>query len=44
MADLRGADVENIRGASALRGAVISAEQVLSVGLALIGETGIRVI
>ncbi len=44
VADLRGADLEDIRGASALRGALISAEQVLGVGLALIGETGIRVI
>ena len=44
VADLRGADLEDIRGASALRGAVISAEQVLGVGLALIGETGIRVV
>ena len=44
VADLRGADLEDIRGASALRGAVISAEQVLGVGLALIGEAGIRVV
>ncbi|MGW8592780.1 pentapeptide repeat-containing protein [Dietzia sp. NPDC055340] len=42
-ADLRGADLEDLRGASALRGALISPEQVLGVGLALIGETGIRV-
>ena len=41
--DLRGAALEDIRGASALRGAIISAEQVLGVGLALIGEAGIRV-
>ena len=43
-ADLRGADLEDLRGASALRGALISPEQVLGVGLALIGETGIRVV
>ena len=42
-ADLRGADLEDIRGASALRGALISPEQVLGVGLALISEMGIRV-
>ncbi|WP_241727208.1 pentapeptide repeat-containing protein, partial [Dietzia sp. SLG310A2-38A2] len=42
-ADLRGADLEDVRGASALRGAIISPEQVLGVGLALIGEAGIRV-
>lgn len=42
--DLRGADLEDLRGASALRGAIISSEQVLGVGLALIGETGIRVL
>lgn len=44
VADLRGASLEDIRGASALRGAAISPEQVLGVGLALIGETGIRVV
>lgn len=42
-ADLRGADLEDIRGASALRGAIISSSQVVGVGLALIGEAGIRV-
>ena len=41
--DLRGADLEDVRGASALRGALISPDQVLGVGLALIGEAGIRV-
>ncbi|AWH93238.1 pentapeptide repeat-containing protein [Dietzia lutea] len=42
-ADLRGADLDDLRGASTLRGALISPEQVLGVGLALIGEAGIRV-
>lgn len=42
-ADLRGSDLEDVRGASALRGAIISPEQVLGVGLSLIGEAGIRV-
>ncbi|MGF0225588.1 pentapeptide repeat-containing protein [Dietzia natronolimnaea] len=41
--DLRGAELEDVRGASALRGAIISPEQVVGVGLALIGEAGIRV-
>lgn len=43
-ADLRGAALEDVRGASSLRGAIISSEQVLGVGLALIGEAGIRVV
>lgn len=42
-ADLRGAELDGIRGGSSLRGALISSEQVLGVGVALIGEAGIRV-
>ena len=42
-ADLRGSDLEDVHGATALRGAIISPEQVLGVGLSLIGEAGIRV-
>lgn len=42
-ADLRGAELEGLRGAASLSGAVISPEQVLGVGLALITGAGIRV-
>ena len=42
-ADLRGAELEDVRGAASLRGALISPEQVLAVGLSLIAGAGILV-